>query len=82
MAEVQFATLKAIFFPRSVPEEELQAPEGSTISVEFADGEVIRGVAAYNPVKTGFYLYPADRSKNDRIFVIGSAVVSIEVEKL
>ncbi|MGZ8869391.1 MAG: DUF6982 domain-containing protein, partial [Thermoanaerobaculia bacterium] len=50
--------------------------------VEFADGEVIRGTAHYNPERNGFFLFPADRSKNDRIFVVNSAIVSIEVERL
>jgi hypothetical protein len=81
-AEVPFQVLKAVFFPRSVAEEELEPPSGSTISVEFSDGEVIRGVANYNPERNGFFLFPLDRSKNDRIFVVNSAIVSIEVEKL
>ena len=80
--EVPFNALKAVFFPRSVPEEEQEAASGSTISVEFSDGEVIRGVANYNPERNGFFLFPLDRSKNDRIFVVNSAIVSIEVEKL
>ena len=81
-AEVSFGELKAIFFPRLNMEEEPETATGSTISVEFADGEVIRGVAHYNPERNGFFLYPLDRSKNDRIFVVNSAIVSIEVEKL
>ena len=36
----------------------------------------------YNPERNGFYLFPLDRSKNDRIFVVNSAISSIEVEKL
>jgi len=79
--DVPFSTLKAIFFPRA-SEQALEEPAGSTIAVEFADGEVIRGVAQYNPERNGFFLYPLDRSKNDRIFVVNSAIVSIEVEKL
>jgi len=81
-AEVPFSTLKAIFFPRLGPDDEIETATGSTISVEFADGEVIRGVAHYNPERNGFFLFPHDRSKNDRIFVVNSAIVSIEVEKL
>ena len=80
--EVPFAQLKAIFFPRLTDEERLTTANGSTISVEFADGEVIRGTAHYNPERNGFFLFPHDRSKNDRIFVVNSAIVSIEVEKL
>ena len=81
-AEVPFSDLKAIFFPRTNPEEEPDTATGSTIAVEFADGEVIRGLAHYNPERNGFFLFPHDRSKNDRIFVVNSAIVSIEVEKL
>lgn len=81
-AEVPFSLLKAIFFPREAPEDEMETATGSTIAVEFADGEVIRGVAHYNPERNGFFLFPLDRSKNDRIFVVNSAIVSIEVEKL
>jgi len=81
-AEVPFAVLKAIFFPRAGAEDEMETATGSTIAVEFADGEVIRGIAHYNPERNGFFLFPLDRSKNDRIFVVNSAIVSIEVEKL
>ena len=80
--DVPFSTLKAIFFPRNASDENLEEPAGSTIAVEFADGEVIRGLAQYNPERNGFFLFPLDRSKNDRIFVVNSAIVSIEVEKL
>jgi hypothetical protein len=79
---VPFSELKALFFPRTNPDQEPDTATGSTISVEFADGEVIRGIAHYNPERNGFFLFPHDRSKNDRIFVVNSAIVSIEVEKL
>jgi hypothetical protein len=82
-AEVPFETLKAVFFPLADPEHlKPVTANGSTIAVEFSDGEIIRGVANYNPERNGFFLYPHDRSKNDRIFVVNSAIVSIEVEKL
>lgn len=80
--DLPFSILKAIFFPRLVADDALEPAAGSTIAVEFADGEVIRGVAHYNPERNGFFLFPLDRSKNDRIFVVNSAIVSIEVEKL
>ena len=80
--EVPFGEMKAVFFPRTAPEETLEPATGSTIAVEFGDGEVIRGVAQYNPEKNGFFLYPHNRSKNERIFVVRSAIVSLEVEKL
>jgi hypothetical protein len=80
--EVPFSALKAVFFPQTSPDEVLEPATGMQIAVEFNDGEVIRGTAQYNPERNGFFLYPADRSKNDRIFVVNSAIVSIEVEKL
>jgi hypothetical protein len=79
-AEVPFAQLKAVFFPALG--QPLEEPSGSAIAVEFSDGEVIRGVAHYNPERNGFFLFPSDRSKNDRIFVVNSAIASIEVERL
>jgi uncharacterized protein DUF6982 len=80
-AEVPFAKLKAVFFPQTVPVP-AEPVDGSQLAVEFADGEIIRGVAHYNPERNGFFLYPLDRSKNDKIFVVNSAISSIEVEKL
>ena len=80
--EVPFTDLKAVFFPRSGSEDGLEEPSGMQISVEFNDGEVIRGTAHYNPERNGFFLFPDDRTKNDRIFVVNSAIVAIEVEKL
>ena len=80
--EVPFGTLKAVFFPQIDPDKQPDPASGSQLAVEFADGEIIRGVAQYNPERNGFFLYPHDRSKNDRIFVVNSAIMSIEVEKL
>ncbi len=83
IAEVPFAQLKAVFFPNpGEPGHPVEAPSGSALAVEFSDGEVIRGTAQYNPERNGFFLFPSDRSKNDRIFVVNSAIVSIEVERL
>lgn len=80
--EVPFSALKAVFFPRLVADEALEPASGMQIAIEFNDGEVIRGTAHYNPERNGFFLFPTDRGKNDRIFVVNSAIVSIEVEKL
>lgn len=77
-SEVDFSELKAVFFPH-VASQEPEPASGLQISVEFSDGEVIRGTAHYNPERNGFFLFPDDRSKNDRIFVVNSAIVSIEV---
>jgi hypothetical protein len=81
-SQVPFGSLKAVFFPTGDPDKEPDPADGSQLAVEFADGEIIRGVAQYNPERNGFFLYPHDRSKNDRIFVVNSAISSIEVEKL
>lgn len=83
-AEIPYGEIKAMFFLRdpndTLPPEE--ASEGSTLVVEFRDGEVIRGRSrAYNPERNGFFLYPHDRSKNEKVFIVNSAIVSIEVEK-
>ena len=81
--DIPYGDLKAVFFPGiSDDAGASELPTGSAIAVEFSDGEVIRGVAHYNPEKNGFFLFPADRSKNDRIFVVNSAIASIEVERL
>jgi hypothetical protein len=82
LRDVAFRELKAVFFPRQASDEELEPASGMQISIEFNDGEVIRGIAHYNPERNGFFLFPNDRSKNDRIFVVNSAIVSIEVEKM
>ncbi len=79
-AEVPFGVLKAVFYPRM--ENPSQPEDGSQIAVEFADGEVIRGIAHYNPERNGFFLFPLDRSKSDKVFVVNSAIMSIEVERL
>jgi hypothetical protein len=80
--DVPFTALKAVFFPRASADAAVEEASGSMLAVEFADGEVIRGTALYNPERNGFFLYPTDRSKNDRIFVVNSAIMSIEVERL
>lgn len=80
---VPFANLKAVFFlndERSA--EDLSPREGSFLAVEFFDDEVIRGFARYNPAQPGFFLYPAEEGRIDRVFVVASAVQSIEIEKV
>jgi hypothetical protein len=81
-ADIPFDQLKAIFYPLFADAAFEEEPAGSTVSVEFSDGEIIRGTANLNPEKPGFFLYPLDRSKNDKIFVVTSAITSIEVERL
>lgn len=83
--EVGFSDLKAIFFLRGTAavEENQPTPDGSVLAVEFEDGEIIRGTAkGYRPGDPGFMLHPFDRSSQEKIFVVASAVLSIDVEKL
>ncbi|MBI2213661.1 MAG: hypothetical protein HYU52_08440 [Acidobacteria bacterium] len=81
---VPFDELKAVFFRREkAPEGEPPLANGSVVSVEFADGEVLRGMTHdYNPIASGFYITPLDEMKLQRVFVVSSAVIAIEVEKL
>jgi len=85
VAQIPFTDLKAVFFPRNSWPAGAAEPEmkGSVLAVEFSDGEVIRGTAPeYSPQRNGFFLFPLDRSKNEKVFVVNSAIVSIDVEKL
>ena len=61
-AEVPYSELKAVFFPHQ-DGAVVESPEGSTIAVEFSDGEVIRGIAHYNPEKNGFSSSPSTGAK-------------------
>lgn len=82
--QARLAELKALFFIRSASSSSPEAvePAGSSLAVEFFDGEVIRGRAPhYSTDGPGFFLFPFDRSKNEKVFVVSSAIASIEVEK-
>ncbi len=80
--EADFDQLKAVFFMTG--EGERNSPAGgSLISIEFSDGEVIRGIAPeYNPTLPGFYLYPTGNDRVEKVFIVASAIVSIDVERL
>lgn len=80
--DIPFTELKAVFFPHSAPDDPLETATGMHLAIEFNDGEILRGTALYNPERNGFFLFPDDRTKHDRIFIVNSAIVSIEVEKL
>jgi hypothetical protein len=78
--EVPFSSLKAVFFIR-IEDEPEEHHAGTPLLVEFRDGEKIRGVSdEYHADRNGFFLIPADRTKNDRIFVVDAAIVSVEAE--
>lgn len=84
--DVPFSDLKAIFYLRdqnTPPQTAGGEMKGSRLSVEFADGEVIRGTTTvYNPERNGFFLFPDDTTKSEKVFVVNSAIVSIDVERL
>jgi hypothetical protein len=81
---VQLRDLKAIFFVKDLggnPErKDLQqlkdGTHGRKLEITFADGEMICGTTeAYNPTKTGFFMFPADSdSNNSRIFIVNAGV--------
>jgi len=85
--DVKFNILKAIFFVKDLeghPEHHdtydvKAAGHGRKIEVTFRDGEKITGsTEAYNPQKSGFFLFPADPECNNiRIFVVNSNVQKV-----
>lgn len=78
---VSIDELKAVFFLEG-SDDDPRPEQGSLVRVEFEDGEEITGVAPeYNPSRRGFFMYPTDSERISRIFVITSAVQSIEVER-
>ena len=77
---IDFSELKAVFF---LGQGGAKPTTGSHLSIEFDDGEVIRGIAPeYNPTRPGFYLYPEDEERVQKVLIIASAIVSIDVERL
>lgn len=82
-AEVPFSRLKAVFFlnDEQQSKDPAEPPAGSFLVVEFLDGEIIRGNAQYNPASPGFFLFPAEMGRNERVFVVASAVESIEIAR-
>lgn len=83
--QVPFAELKAVFFLHSRDGEptDVNLHDATDLVIEFRDGERMYGRSnEYSADRNGFVLYPADRSKNDRIFVVNAAIVSVDVVKL
>lgn len=86
--EVLLKDLKAIFFVKNFagdPERRdiLQAQphgHGRAIEVTFPDGEIVTGTSeAYNPARTGFFLFPFDQAGNNiRIFVVNKNVREVK----
>jgi len=84
--EVHIRDLKGLFFVRdfegdSSYDERKQFLEddrsiGRKVEVTFKDGEVIVGTTmGYDPLRAGFFLYPADSGSNNlRVFAVNTAV--------
>ncbi|MEJ2697767.1 MAG: hypothetical protein P8013_14105 [Candidatus Sulfobium sp.] len=84
--EVRIEDLKGLFFVRDFEghpsyEERKQfleddRPIGRKVEVTFKDGEVIVGTTmGYDPLRAGFFLYPADSGSNNlRVFAVNAAV--------
>jgi hypothetical protein len=88
-ARISLATLKAVFFVKSLEGNKYhvedksfgRTPEqGRRIKVTFKDGEEIVGfTSGYAPDRPGFFVVPTDpASNNHRIFVVNSAVGKVE----
>jgi hypothetical protein len=91
--EIQLADLKAVFFVKALEGregqhetktfEEVDASKlrGLKICVEFADGEVLRGVSlGYSKDKPGFFVIPVDPDdNNERIYVVADACQKVVV---
>jgi small nuclear ribonucleoprotein (snRNP)-like protein len=90
--DVNINDLKAIFFVkdfigdkdyqkvRTFEDHNLDTPSQRRIIVHFKDGEDLYGTSySYNPIKTGFFVYPIDSMDNNiRIFAINLAVEKVE----
>jgi hypothetical protein len=87
--DIDVEKLKAIFFVKDTEGDKTRddvyddeiAGGGRKVSVEFTDGETIKGYTlTFNPNKHGFFMTPADlESNNDRIFIVKSATANIEI---
>lgn len=87
--DVQLRELKAIFFvkdftgdaKRNDSQDLKEGARGRKLEIVFADGEKICGTTeAYNPQKTGFFMFPADGdSNNSRIFIVNASVKQAKI---
>lgn len=85
---VRTSDLKALFFVRDLEgnaeyndlKEFVGRPAGRKVVVTFKDGERLVGASlTYDAAREGFFLFPADpRSNNERIYVVMSAVASVD----
>ena len=89
--EAPLLELKAIFFFKDPRRRQAQMelggqspepPDSALTRVEFVDGEIIRGrVQHFSVGDRGFFLFPtAVESNNERVFVVASAVTTVDIE--
>ena len=86
--DVQLRNLEAIFFvkdfgsnaERKDSHQLKDGRHGQKLEITVADGEMICGTTeAYNPKKTGFFMFPADPdSNNSRIFIVNASVRQVK----
>ena len=90
--EIHLSELKAVFFvkslegrqdphsPKGLVDDKLLAPGLMKVRVTFFDEEILVGTThGYTPEREGFFIAPLERDSNNlRIFVISSAVKSVE----
>ena len=83
--------LKAVFFLKRQARRDAElhlgrsADEGrggAVATVEFMDGEVVRGrMESYSVADSGFFLYPVSvESNNERIFVVAQSLRTLSIE--
>jgi hypothetical protein len=90
---VKCSDLKAIFFVKTFKgrkeyveknrfnQVDPASLKGMKIKVEFADGEIVRGMSlAYSKQRKGFYMAPIDPdSNNERIYVVAENARKVEL---
>jgi len=87
--DLELRNVKAIFFVKDFAGNRerkdcydgLDSAHGRKLEVTCSDGEKILGTTeAYNPKKSGFFMFPADRdSNNSRIFIVNANVSTVKM---
>lgn len=83
--------LKAVFFLKDPRRRQIELdyglppserPQGAEATIEFFDGEIIRGrIGRYSLKDLGFFLYPtAVETNNECIFVVAGALNSLALD--
>ena len=94
--EIKYSSLKAIFFVKDfIGDKDYKkvrtfnvdlkiTPSQRKLIVNFKDGEHLYGTShSYGRYKVGFFVYPIDpKNNNERIFVVNSAVESVQLMKI